>query len=68
MLSLGTMWVQQRRKRLAQEPLGSNFSPAIGMDISGPTAAVKSVTKPDLLLYAIRRTVDLQINPGRNLR
>ena len=34
--------------RLAQEPLGSNFSPAIGMDTTGPTAAIKSVTKPDL--------------------
>ena len=50
--------------RLAQEPLGSNFSPAIGMDISGPTAAVKSVTKPDLLPYAIGGPLDLQINPG----
>ena len=50
--------------RLAQEPLGSNFSPAIGMDTTGPTAAIKSVTKPDLMPYAIGGPLDLQINPG----
>lgn len=53
--------------RLAQEPLGSNFSPAIGMDTSGPTATIKSVTKPDLLSYAIGGPLDLQINPGEVL-
>ena len=50
--------------RFAQEPLGSNYSPSIGMDMTGPTAAIKSVTYPNLLPYAIGAPLDLQIDPN----
>ena len=48
--------------RLAQEPVSSNFSPTIGMDLKGPTAAIKSVTLPDLAPYFIGCPLDMQIN------
>lgn len=48
--------------RLACETLSSNYSPAVGMDKSGPTAAIKSVVYPDLLPYCNGSPLDLQIN------
>lgn len=50
--------------RLAQEPIGSNVSPVIGMDKAGPTALIRSVTAPDWLPYAIGGPLDMQINPN----
>ncbi|MBW1960748.1 MAG: glycyl radical protein, partial [Deltaproteobacteria bacterium] len=34
--------------RMAEEPLSDGLSPAYGCDLSGPTAALKSITKIDL--------------------
>lgn len=48
--------------RLARESVASNFSPTLGMDLAGPTAAVKSVCAPDLLPYYHGCPLDLQIN------
>jgi formate C-acetyltransferase len=48
--------------RLAAEPLASNYSPSIGADHSGPTAAVKSSTYTDLSKYMTGAPVDLFIN------
>lgn len=48
--------------RLMSESIASNFSPSIGMDKNGLTAAIKSATKADLLKYYIGSPIDLQIN------
>lgn len=48
--------------RLAKETLSSNYSPSVGMDKSGPTAAIKSIIYPDLLPYCNGAPLDLQIN------
>jgi pyruvate-formate lyase len=48
--------------RLYQETVGSNYSPAIGMDKKGPTAAIKSITHPYLLPYYTGCPLDIQIN------
>ncbi|MBU9734985.1 pyruvate formate lyase family protein [Diplocloster agilis] len=48
--------------RLSQEPVSSNYSPSIGMDLGGPTAAIKSITTPDLVPYFIGCPLDMQIN------
>jgi pyruvate-formate lyase len=48
--------------RLSQEPIGSNYSPALGMDRSGPTAAMKSVVSSDLLPYCGGCPLDIQVN------
>ncbi|MEI2775013.1 MAG: pyruvate formate lyase family protein [Tetrasphaera sp.] len=50
--------------RAAQAPIGSNYSPAFGMDKSGPTAAVKSVVAPDLWRFATGAPLDIQVNAG----
>ncbi len=50
--------------RLAQEPIGSNVSPVIGMDKAGPTALIRSVTALDWLPYAIGGPLDMQVNPN----
>lgn len=42
--------------------ISSNFSPSIGVDINGPTAAIKSLTKMDLTDFATGCMLDLQIN------
>jgi len=45
-----------------QESIASNYSPAMGVDISGPTAAIKSAAHPNLLRYATGAPIDLYIN------
>lgn len=49
--------------RKAHEAISSNYSPSLGVDIAGPTAAINSVTYPDLLPYVSGCPLDLQINP-----
>jgi len=44
------------------ETLSSNFSPSVGMDRSGPTAAIRSVLKANLLPYMSGAPLDIQIN------
>ena len=48
--------------RKATEPVGSNYSPVAGRDMHGPTSAIKSVTKADLLPYFNGCPLDLQVN------
>ena len=47
--------------RLAKEALASNYSPTPGSDVEGPTAVIKSVTKPDLLRYFCGCPLDLSV-------
>ncbi|MCB6992138.1 pyruvate-formate lyase [bacterium 210820-DFI.6.37] len=47
--------------RMAAEALAPNFSPTPGRDTSGPTAVIKSVTKPDLLKYYCGCPLDISI-------
>jgi formate C-acetyltransferase len=48
--------------RLERQSVASNLSPSMGMDLGGPTAAIKSTTKPNLIPYYHGCPVDLQIN------
>lgn len=48
--------------RFSKEAIAPNFSPVPGADITGPTAAIKSVTKPELLRYYSGCPLDLAIN------
>lgn len=45
-----------------QETVSSNYSPAIGLDKNGPTAAIKSVTCADIIPYYTGGPLDIQIN------
>ena len=44
------------------EALAPNYTPSAGVDLNGPTAVVKSITKPDLLRYYCGCPVDLAVN------
>lgn len=44
------------------ESISSNLSPALGVDKNGPTAVIKSITKPDLIKYFNGCPLDMQIN------
>ena len=48
--------------RKARGPLASNYSPSIGLDKNGPTAAIKSATRSDLSKYMAGCPIDLSIN------
>ena len=48
--------------RLARETLSTNYSPSVGRDTSGPTAAVLSHVKADLLPFVSGCPLDIQIN------
>lgn len=48
--------------RRAQEPVGSNYSPAFGVDKAGPTAAMKSIMSADLWRYITGCPLDMQVN------
>ena len=48
--------------RHAQEPVGSNYSPAFGVYKVGTTAAMKSVLHADLWRYITGCPLDLQVN------
>ena len=50
--------------RKAGESLASGFSPCQGMDISGPTAVIKSSVKNDLSLLGNGMVLDLKFSPG----
>ena len=47
--------------RLSMEALAPNYSPTPGADAEGPTAVIKSVTKPELLRYFCGCPLDLSI-------
>ena len=48
--------------RNAGATLSNNYSPSVGRDVSGPTAAILSSTKPNLLPYISGCPLDIQIN------
>ena len=48
--------------RMLHESISSNLSPALGVDKNGPTAVIKSVTKPDLIKYFNGCPLDMHIN------
>ncbi len=50
--------------RLAKDALAPNYSPFFGRDFQGPTAVLKSVTKPELLNYYCGCPLDISINAG----
>ena len=48
--------------RLKREALAPNYAPSPGMDVKGPTAVIKSATKPDLLKYYCGCPLDISLN------
>ena len=48
--------------RHAQDTVSSNYSPSVGLDINGPTAVIKSITRPDIVPYYSGGPLDMQIN------
>ena len=48
--------------RLMHESVASNYSPSIGLDVNGPTAAIRSITAPDLVPYCVGCPLDIQMN------
>ncbi len=44
------------------EQLAPNYSPTPGVDLNGPTAAIKSATKPALMRYYCGTPLDLAVN------
>lgn len=50
--------------RKAEEAVCNNYSPSTGVDLNGPTAAIKSITKPDLRPYFAGCPMDMHINPN----
>ena len=48
--------------RPAGGPLAPNYSPTPGCDVQGPTAAINSVTRPDLLKYYCGCPMDISVN------
>jgi len=48
--------------RLAREALAPNYAPTPGVDVNGPTAVIKSATKPDLLKYYCGCPLDISLN------
>jgi pyruvate-formate lyase len=48
--------------RKAKEPLAPNYSPTPGADVNGPTAVIKSATRPDLMRYYCGCPLDISLN------
>jgi formate C-acetyltransferase len=48
--------------RRNREALAPNYSPTPGVDLEGPTAAIKSATKPELMRFYSGTPLDLAIN------
>lgn len=44
------------------DPLAPNYSPVAGADLKGPTAAIKSITKPDLKRFYAGTPLDISVN------
>ncbi len=44
------------------EQLAPNYSPVPGVDVEGPTAAIKSITKPDLKRFYCGTPLDISLN------
>ncbi len=50
--------------RQSQKPVATNFSPVHGVDILGPTAAIRSVTAADMMPYVMGGPLDIEIDPN----
>ncbi len=48
--------------RFFGDALAPNYTPNPGADVNGPTAAIKSITKPDLLRYYCGCPLDISVN------
>jgi formate C-acetyltransferase len=48
--------------RLSGEQLAPNYAPTPGLDLKGPTAVIKSATKPDLMRYYCGCPLDISLN------
>lgn len=48
--------------RYSGEQLAPNYAPTPGLDVNGPTAAIKSATKPDLMRYYCGCPLDISLN------
>ncbi len=48
--------------RLFAEPVSSNFSPALGADVNGPCAAVKSHAKMEMMNLPVGSPLDLRLD------
>src|SRR5665648_171273 len=48
--------------RYQGDPVAPNYSPMPGLDVNGPTATIKSVTKPNLLRYYSGTPLDIAMN------
>lgn len=53
--------------RLSKEALAPNYSPSAGFDVDGPTATLKSITRPDLLKYFCGCPLDITVNSNEFL-
>ncbi|MBP2033970.1 formate C-acetyltransferase [Clostridium algifaecis] len=53
--------------RLNKEALAPNYAPTPGVDANGPTAVIKSATKPDLLKYYCGCPLDISLNKNEFL-
>jgi len=48
--------------RLKREALAPNYAPTPGVDVNGPTAVIKSATKPDLMRFFCGCPLDISLN------
>ena len=53
--------------RGAGEALAPNYSPTPGVDVNGPTAVIKSATRPDLMRYFCGCPLDISLNANEYL-
>lgn len=49
------------------EALAPNYSPTPGVDVNGPTAVIKSATRPDLMRYFCGCPLDISLNANEYL-
>jgi formate C-acetyltransferase len=50
--------------RFAGQPVTANFSPSLGMDLAGPTAAIRSYCKMPMASLAAGAPIDLRLTAG----
>lgn len=50
-----------------KEALAPNYAPTPGVDVNGPTAVIKSATKPDLMKYYCGCPLDISLNANEFL-
>ncbi|WNX85487.1 pyruvate formate lyase family protein [Agathobaculum sp. NTUH-O15-33] len=53
--------------RGAGEALAPNYSPTPGVDVNGPTAVIKSATRPELMRYFCGCPLDISLNANEYL-